>query len=489
MTLYEAIEGLTQYAVDSNLINELDRVYCRNRVLDTLNLLNVDSVDISSTNHFDCLKVLVDYAADQGIIESNKPPYSDLFESKVMDIFMPKPSEIIRQFNSKMKVSPEEATDYYYDLSKKSHYIRLDRTSKNMLWQVDTSYGVVDISVNLSKPEKDPKAIAAALNKVENNYPKCLLCKENEGYSGHVNHPGRHNHRIVPMMLQNEEWFLQYSPYAYFNEHSIILKTSHENMVISHKTFSRLLDFIDLMPHYFIGSNADLPLVGGSLLTHDHYQCGKNEFAMEKATVIGAFMIDGVQVEHLKWPLSVLRISDRDRSKVEAVACRIFDAWMTYDDKELNIKAFTGDVRHNTVTPIARMKNDIYQLDLVLRNNRTDDKYPTGIFHPHPEVHPVKKENIGLIEVMGLAVLPSRLVEEMNMLTNHIVSNTLLDDNKFDYILTKIEEKITSKDQEHVYETVRQVIGEVFVRGLEDSGVYKQNEEGYIGLSKFVKTL
>jgi len=347
----------------------------------------------------------------------------------------------------------------------------------------------VDISVNLSKPEKDPKAIAAALNKVENNYPKCLLCKENEGYSGHVNHPGRHNHRIVPMMLQNEEWFLQYSPYAYFNEHSIILKTSHENMVISHKTFSRLLDFIDLMPHYFIGSNADLPLVGGSLLTHDHYQCGKNEFAMEKATVIGAFMIDGVQVEHLKWPLSVLRISDRDRSKVEAVACRIFDAWMTYDDKELNIKAFTGDVRHNTVTPIARMKNDIYQLDLVLRNNRTDDKYPTGIFHPHPEVHPVKKENIGLIEVMGLAVLPSRLVEEMNMLTNHIVSNTLLDDNKFDYILTKIEEKITSKDQEHVYETVRQVIGEVFVRGLEDSGVYKQNEEGYIGLSKFVKTL
>ncbi len=489
MTLFEAIEGLTQYAIDANLIKELDRVYCRNRVFDTLNILSFESCDIISTNHFDCLKVLVDYAASQRIIESNRPPYSDLFESQIMDIFMPKPSEVIEQFNLKMKVSPEEATDYYYDLSKKSHYIRLDRTSKNMLWQVESSYGEVDISINLSKPEKDPKAIAAALNKVENNYPKCLLCKENEGYSGHINHPGRHNHRIVPLMLQSEEWFLQYSPYAYFNEHSIVLKSEHENMVISHKTFSRLLDFLDLMPHYFIGSNADLPLVGGSLLTHDHYQCGKNEFAMEKATVVGAFTIDGVQVEHLNWPLSVLRISDKDRSKVETTACKMFDAWVGYEDKSLNIIPYTNEIRHNTVTPIARKKEGMYQLDLVLRNNRSDDKHPTGIFHPHPEVHPVKKENIGLIEVMGLAVLPSRLVEEMNMLTNYIVSNTPLTDNKFEIILTKIEEKITSKDRDHVYETVRQVIGDVFVKGLEDSGVYKQNEEGFKGLAKFVKTL
>jgi UDPglucose--hexose-1-phosphate uridylyltransferase len=405
-----------------------------------------------------------------------------------MDVFMPKPSEVIRTFNEKLKTSPQAATEYFYDLSKKSHYIRLDRTSKNMLWQVDTDYGVIDISINLSKPEKDPKAIAAVLNKVENNYPKCFLCIENEGYSGHVSHPGRQNHRIVPLMLQDEDWFLQYSPYAYFNEHSIILKASHENMVITHKTLSRLLDFLDIMPHYFVGSNADLPLVGGSLLTHDHYQCGQNEFAMDRADILGCFPIDGVKVEHLKWPLSVLRVSDKDRLKVELVAKKIFDAWMIYEDQSLDIIAYTGEVRHNTVTPIARYKEGVYELDLVLRNNRMNDDYPTGIFHPHPDVHPVKKENIGLIEVMGLAVLPSRLVEEMTMLTDCIVLGKTLVDKKFENVLIQVEETITSKQYDHVYETVKQVIGEVFVKGLEDSGVYKQTEAGHEGLSRFIKS-
>lgn len=489
MTLFEAIEGLSQYAVHAELIHKTDSVYCRNRVLDLLNTTTFENCDVKSNNHFDCLKVIVDCAAEKAIIESNKPPYSDLFESKIMDIYMPKPSTVIDTFNDKLKLSPEEATNYFYDLSRKSHYIRLDRTSKNKLWQVETDYGVLDIGINLSKPEKDPKAIAAVLSNLENNYPKCFLCIENVGYSGHMTHPGRQNHRMVPLILQREEWFFQYSPYAYFNEHSIVLKATHENMVITHKTFKRLLDFLDLMPHYFVGSNADLPLVGGSLLTHDHYQCGKNEFAIDRATVIGSFKVDGVQVDHLKWPLSVLRITEKDRSKVELVANTIFDAWKNYDDKSSDIVAFTGETRHNTITPIARSKEGVYQLNLVLRNNRSNATYPTGIFHPHPDVHPVKKENIGLIEVMGLAVLPSRLVEEMHMLTECITSNKELTDSKFDKILMTIEEKITCKDRDHVFETVKNVIGEVFVKGLEDSGVYKQTEAGHEGLSRFVNSL
>ncbi|MCH4886818.1 UDP-glucose--hexose-1-phosphate uridylyltransferase [Acidaminobacter sp. JC074] len=487
MTIYEAVEGLCGYAVENGLIDELDRIYCRNQILELMGLTSYDQALEVTRDHFKCLSVLVEDAFKRGIIESDKPPYSDLFESRVMNVFMPKPSQVIKEFKSSLAMSPEKATEYFYDLSKKSHYIRLDRTSKNLLWQVETDFGLIDITVNLSKPEKDPKAIAAALNKVENNYPKCLLCKENEGYSGHVNHPGRQNHRIVPLSLNKESWYFQYSPYAYFNEHSILLKSQHENMTITHDTFTRLMDFLDTFPHYFIGSNADLPLVGGSLLTHDHYQAGRYEFAMECAETLETFDIEGVEVSHMKWPLTVLRLRDLDRKKLEAVACKIFDAWKDYSDEAYRIVSFTSQ-RHNTVTPIARKKNGYYELDLVLRNNRCDDESPTGIFHPHTDVHAVKKENIGLIEVMGLAVLPSRLVGEMDNISKALMKEESLsgDLEKFSHLFEGVKAQATF---EETLSDVKSIIGKTFVKGLVDAGVFKLDENGYKGLKKFIESI
>jgi UDPglucose--hexose-1-phosphate uridylyltransferase len=487
MTVYEAIEGLCGYALDKQMIESSDRIYCRNQLLELMGLTTFDTCETISTNHFDCLKVLIEDAADRGMIDSNLPPYSDLFESRVMNIFLPKPSDVIKTFKTKLESSAEMATDYFYNFSKDSHYIRLDRTSKNMLWQVETKFGTIDITVNLSKPEKDPKAIAAVLNKVEADYPKCFLCVENEGYSGHLSHPGRQNHRIVPLTLNKENWFFQYSPYAYFNEHSIILKEKHENMVITHDTFVRLMDFLDILPHYFVGSNADLPLVGGSLLTHDHYQSGRYEFAMDRAETIESFYIDGVEVKHLNWPLTVLRLSHKDRTKVTDLANRVFDTWVGYSDESHHIKSFT-DVRHNTVTPIARFKNGQYELDLVLRNNRMDNDNPSGIFHPQPDVHAVKKENIGLIEVMGLAVLPSRLVGEMEAMANSIIKKLPFkgDLEKFSHLRSLMSD---ATDYETAYMSVKDVVGKTFVKGLEDAGVYKLDESGFKGLKKFIEKI
>jgi len=487
MTVYQAIQGLCAYAIEKGMITHDDKIYCRNRILELMQDTNFDTCEVETSNHFECLKVLIDDAASRGVIESNMPPYSDLFESRIMNVFLPKPSEIISNFNAYLSMSPEQATSYFYNFSKDSHYIRLDRTSKNMLWQVDTKFGVIDITVNLSKPEKDPKAIAAVLNKVETNYPKCFLCVENEGYSGHLSHPGRQNHRIVPLTLNQEKWYFQYSPYAYFNEHSILLKAAHENMVITHDTFTRLMDFLDTFPHYFIGSNADLPLVGGSLLTHDHYQAGKYEFAMERAETLDTFTIDDVTVKHLNWPLSVLRLAHEDRAKVTALACKIFDTWVDYSDEVYDIKAYT-DERHNTVTPIARLKDGKYELDLVLRNNRTDETRPTGIFHPKADVHAVKKENIGLIEVMGLAVLPSRLVNEMDQMAQYIIAGKDFegDIEKFSHLR---EQMLKSDDFDQVYEDVKRVVGETFVKGLEDAGVFKLDEQGRQGIKKFIETI
>jgi len=487
MTIYEAIEGLCGYAMENGLIEKEDYLYCRNQILELMEITSFEVSEVVSIDHFKCLSVLVEDVARRGIIESNKPPYSDLFESKLMNVFMPRPSQVIGRFKLEMERSPEDATAYFYDLSKKSHYIRLDRTSKNLLWQVDTEFGEIDITVNLSKPEKDPKAIAAALTKVESNYPKCLLCKENEGYSGHINHPGRQNHRIVPLRLNKEQWYFQYSPYAYFNEHSILLKSEHENMEITHQTFVRLMDFLDTFPHYFIGSNADLPLVGGSLLTHDHYQAGRYEFAMERAEVLESYEVDGVIINHMKWPLTVLRLQNEYRSKLEKVACKVFDAWKNYSDDGYKIQAYT-DERHNTVTPIARKKNGIYELDLVLRNNRCDNEYPTGIFHPHTDVHAVKKENIGLIEVMGLAVLPSRLVSEMNCIVNALMNGDEFtgEIEKFLQLFKDISPKATSKE---TLELVKNIIGKTFVKGLVDAGVFKLDDNGLFGLKRFIESL
>lgn len=487
MTIYEAIEGLCAYGVQHQLIEAEDKLYCRNQLLALMHTNTFETCEVKSTNHFECLAVLIEEAHNKGLIESSTPPYSDLFESKLMDVLMPKPSEVIKTFQKKMNISPQKATNYFYDLSKNSHYIRQDRTSKNEYWKVSSRYGDIDISINLSKPEKDPKAIAAALTQVENNYPKCLLCVENEGYSGHVSHPGRQNHRIIPLTLSDETWYFQYSPYAYFNEHSIVLKSQHDSMTITSKTFERLLEFLEMMPHYFIGSNADLPLVGGSLLTHDHYQAGRYTFAMERAKALKIYDIKGVSVARVNWPLTVLRICHEDKSVVLDMATKIFELWKTYDDDAYDVVSFTHE-RHNTVTPIARMKDGTFEMDLVLRNNRCDDQRPTGIFHPQPDVHPVKKENIGLIEVMGLAILPSRLATEITLITKALISNQSFEGDlkKFDHLFENFHVKET---YEEVLKDVREKIGQTFVKGLEDAGVYSLDKIGEIGLERFINIL
>lgn len=487
MTIFECISNLVEYGIESQLIQEADAIYTRNQLLEIFDLKEFTPGDYKTDNHFEILKDMVDYAFDQNIIESNKPPYSDLFESKVMNVLMPKPSEIINNFNELYKENPIKATDYYYDLSKKSHYIRLDRTSKNMVWKVESVYGDIDITVNLSKPEKDPKAIAAAAKQKSALYPKCFLCKENEGYAGHISHPGRHNHRIVPMMLNQEDWFLQYSPYAYFNEHAIVLKKGHDPMTINGNTFSRLLDFVDQYPHYFIGSNADLPIVGGSMLSHDHYQAGRYEFPMERASVIASYNIKGVDAHYLNWPLTVIRLESDDKQQLLQAGEAVFESWLKYDDESLEILSHT-DARHNTVTPIARVKDGKYQLDLVLRNNRTNDTHTLGIFHPHAPVHPVKKENIGLIEVMGLAVLPSRLKDEMAEMARVVYEGLAIPESLM--IFADIMKGIPKGDTlEATHEHVLNVVGVVFTEGLEDSGVFKCNDAGKAGLERFINTI
>lgn len=485
MTIYEAIAGLCAYGEDKQLITDLDLIYCRSRLMDLLNLSSYHEAEIVTNDHFEILKTMVEYAFENGIIESDKPPYSDLFESKLMDVLMPKPSEVIIGFRHDYEVSPEEATDNYYQLSKDSHYIRLDRTSKNMHWTVDTDFGEIDITVNLSKPEKDPKAIAAAAKQVSEKYPKCLLCKENEGFAGHVTHPGRHNHRIIPIQLKDETWYFQYSPYAYFNEHSIVLKGTHTPMCIDINTFERLFDFVDQFPHYFIGSNADLPIVGGSMLAHDHYQSGRYVFAMEKASVVKTYEKDQVVIEHLNWPLTVLRLKGQ-RQAVLKLSDRIQKSWLNYSDEGLEILSHTSE-RHNTITPIARYKNGLYELDLVLRNNRTSEVYPQGVFHPRPDVHPVKKENIGLIEVMGLAVLPARLKDEMAEIARVCEKNLEVPEHlmNFEDIISQIKEE----QREDYYEATKEIVGQIFVKGLSDCGVFRQDDQGIEGLEKFIDQL
>ncbi|MBN2796953.1 MAG: UDP-glucose--hexose-1-phosphate uridylyltransferase [Clostridia bacterium] len=485
MTIFEAIKSLCQYGLNQHFYEQSDEIYIRNQLMTHLNLLHFESCEVVSLNYLELLKVMVDYAYEENIIESNLPPYSDLFESKIMNVLLPKPSEVIGNFQAYYSVSPMQGTGYFYDFSKKSHYIRLDRTSKNIQWEVESSYGMIDMTINLSKPEKDPKAIEAASKMAQNNYPKCLLCCENEGYSGHLNHPGRENHRIIPLRLTDEDWFFQYSPYAYFNEHAIVLKKEHEPMTINSKTFERLVDFVNQMPHYFIGSNADLPIVGGSMLSHDHYQAGQYVFPMEKATVDKTFEVDGVKVHYLNWPLTVLRVETKDQLELLKVTNKIFNKWLNYSDEEQAILAYSGDVRHNTITPILRKRDYVYQMDLVLRNNRTNEKYPDGIFHPHPYVHPVKKENIGLIEVMGLAVLPARLKEEMEEISELVYEGKVIPEHlkAFESLVSHIEKKST---KEQTLEATKEAIGQLFLEGLNHCGVFKRDEIGLKGINKFM---
>lgn len=493
VNIYKEIKRLINYGIQKGLIQEQDEIYSRNRILEILHLDDYEDVLIDEEELEEpqfILDEILDYAYSEKILAENTVTYRDLLDAKLMDCLMARPSEIIKSFWSEYRISPSLATDNYYKLSTASNYIKTQRTNKNLSWKTNTDFGELEITINLSKPEKDPKAIAAAKDMKSSSYPLCLLCKENEGYAGRVNHPARQNHRIIPIQLNNEEWFFQFSPYVYYNEHSIVLKGSHDPMKITKATFDRLLEFVEQFPHYFIGSNADLPIVGGSILSHDHFQSGNYTFAMERAQILREMDIEGfedVEVGIVKWPLSVIRTRSKDRYRLTQLADLILKSWNNYSDESVDILAYSDDEPHNTITPIARYKDQKYELDLVLRNNRTSKEHPMGIFHPHGDVHHIKKENIGLIEVMGLAVLPARLIEELQLLKQCL--SGLLDI----FECEDMEKHITwfntlkSKYQEDDMdfdEILKAEVGKIFERILWDAGVFKQDP---IGLSAFVR--
>ncbi len=495
--VYEAIKKLVTYGIETGLISEEERIYSTNLILDVLKLddyeepqENYEGVELQPV-----LKELLDYAVTKGLIEDSVV-YRDLFDTRLMNCLMPRPSQVINTFKEKYAVSPKEATDYYYKLSQDSDYIRRYRVCRDMKWVTKTKYGDIDITINLSKPEKDPKAIAAAKLAKQSGYPKCQLCRENEGYAGRTNHPARENHRIIPITINGGQWGFQYSPYVYYNEHCIVFNGQHIPMKVEKATFVKLFDFIKLFPHYFIGSNADLPIVGGSILSHDHFQGGNYEFAMAKAPVEREFTVKGyddVKAGIVKWPLSVIRLSSADEKRIIDLADHILKAWRGYTDESAYIFAETDGEPHNTITPIARKRGDMYELDLALRNNITTPECPLGLYHPHNELHHIKKENIGLIEVMGLAVLPSRLKEEMEILSDYIVNGKDIRSNE------KIEKhadwvdafrpKYPEINVENIDGILKEEIGLVFEKVLEDAGVFKQDEKGQAAFDRFTGTL
>lgn len=495
--VYEAIKKLVTYGIETGLISDEEKIYSTNLILDVLKLddyeepeENYEKVELEPV-----LKELLDYAVEKGLIEDSVV-YRDLFDTRLMNCLMPRPSQVIKTFNEKYAVSPKEATDYYYKLSRDSDYIRRYRVCKDMKWVTKTEYGDIDITINLSKPEKDPKAIAAAKLAKQSGYPKCQLCRENEGYAGRTNHPARENHRIIPITINGGQWGFQYSPYVYYNEHCIVFNGQHVPMKVERATFVKLFDFIKLFPHYFIGSNADLPIVGGSILSHDHFQGGNYEFAMAKAPVEREFTVKGyedVKAGIVKWPLSVIRLSCADEKRIIDLADHILKAWRGYTDEEAYVFAETDGEPHNTITPIARKRGDMYELDLALRNNITTPECPLGLYHPHNELHHIKKENIGLIEVMGLAVLPSRLKEEMEILSDYIVNGKDIRSNE------KIEKHADWVDEfrpkypvinaGNVDAVLKEEIGIVFKKVLEDAGVFKRDAKGQAAFDRFTSTL
>lgn len=492
------INRLINFALQNNLITDLDVIYSTNMLLGLLNLNEFTPIKIDETleTPTDILENILDYAVSKNII-NNTITERDLFDTKVMNCIMPRPSEVINTFNSLYSESPIKATDYYFKLSIASNYIRKSRTDKNISWKTSTNYGDLDLTINLSKPEKDPKDIAKAKLIKSLSYPKCLLCKENEGFYGNLNHPARQTHRIIPISFNNNKWFLQYSPYTYYNEHCILLNSEHIPMKISKTTFENLIGFIDKIPHYFAGSNADLPIVGGSILSHDHYQGGHYTFAMEKAAIEKYYSIknyEEVSVGRVKWPMSVLRLSSSNKDSLISLAEKILLDWINYSDESVDILSHTNDTPHNTITPIARKRNDKYELDLVLRNNRTNDKHPIGIFHPHDEVHHIKKENIGLIEVMGLAILPARLKDEIAIIKEYLLSKTpTISTDKIVNIHSDwynyITEKYNDINISNVDSILEREIGYKFLEVLHHAGVFKRNDIGLAAFDKFINTL
>lgn len=508
MTISQNINRLLAYGVNNNLIDEADIIYTTNKLLELFKLdgLEEDEISTSPINSvpFDrksvesedlenILNEMLDYASKNNIFEDSGIVSRDLFDTKIMGLLLPPPSSVRNRFYElKNNESAKKATDWYYKFSCDSDYIRRYRVCKDLKWQTDTKYGKLDITINLSKPEKDPKAIAAALKTKQGGYPKCLLCKENEGYAGRLNHAARQNHRIIPIKLNNEDWFLQYSPYVYYNEHCIVFDSKHEPMKICRDTFSRLLDFVQDFPHYTLGSNADIPIVGGSILTHNHFQGGQYSFPMEKAPVEKDFSLKNfqdVKAGIVKWPMSVIRISSDDKNSLIDAAEYILNTWKSYTDKEAFVFAETEGINHNTITPIARKRDNKFELDLVLRNNITTEEQPLGVFHPHANLHHIKKENIGLIEVMGLAVLPSRLKTEIQELEAALNEGK---DISADENLAKHSDWIKEVQQKHkkIDENIlKNEIGLVFEQVLEDAGVFKNNEQGRIFFDRFINIL
>lgn len=494
--LDDGIKALVNYGIECGLLPEYEESYAVNLLLDIYRKDSYEPDDgIISDNLEDILRIMLDEAAELGLIDGESIAARDLWDTRLMNTLTPRPSQVVTEFERLAADSPAKATDYFYKLSQDTDYIRRYRIKKDVRWKVKSDYGDIDISINLSKPEKDPKAIAAAGLISSVSYPKCQLCMENMGYAGRMNHPARETHRIVPIRLAGEDWGFQYSPYVYYNEHCIVLCKEHRPMQISKDTFMRMLDFVRQFPHYFIGSNADLPIVGGSILSHDHYQGGHYTFAMERAGIERQFTIAGyedVTAGIVRWPLSVIRISSADADRLTDLAEHILQQWRGYSDEAAYIYSETNGVKHNTITPIARRRGKVYELDLCLRNNITTAEHPDGLYHPHRQYHHIKKENIGLIEVMGLAILPARLKGEMELLEEYILSGR---DYRSSETLAKhadwADEICASNDitAANIHDILYEAIGQTFVKVLEDAGVYKCTDEGREAFERFIKTL
>ena len=494
--LSENIAALVQYGIETGLVPACEKIYTTNLLLDLFHEDDYEEPSVIPAKSLEAiLRDLLDIAVKRELIPDSIA-YRDLFDTRLMNCLVPRPSQVQQLFWEKYKHSPIEATEYFYKLSQDSDYIRRYRVCKDQKWKVKSEYGDIDITINLSKPEKDPKAIAAARNAKASSYPKCLICMENEGYAGRVNHPARENHRIIPVTIHNSQWGFQYSPYVYYNEHCIVFNGEHIPMKIDRPAFIKLFDFVKQFPHYFLGSNADLPIVGGSILSHDHFQGGNYTFAMAKAPIeehVTLLGFEDVEAGIVKWPLSVLRIRHKDEKRLIDLATHVLEVWRNYTDESAFIYAYTDGEPHNTITPIARKIDDIYELDLTLRNNITTEEHPLGVYHPHADLHHIKKENIGLIEVMGLAVLPSRLKDEMALLEEYILSGKDIASNEtLKKHATWVKEflpKYNTIHKENIEEILQQEIGKVFVKVLEDAGVYKCTAEGREGFRRFIKAL
>ena len=495
--IQDEISRLLHFARQKGLIAPEDEVYAANRLLDVLHVEDYvpEEVDETLETATPILECMLDYAAEKGLIEGTTDE-RDLFDTRIMDCVMPRPSEVVRQFHTRYETSPREATDYYYALSIASNYIRKARIDKNIAWKTATEFGDLDVTINLSKPEKDPRDIAKAKLAKAAGYPKCLLCRENEGYAGRVNHPARETHRLIPLDLAGHPWFLQYSPYTYYNEHCIVLNSDHVPMVISRETFENLTAFLEIFPHYFAGSNADLPIVGGSILSHDHYQGGRYTFAMERAAVEQEYTFANypqVRAGRVKWPMSTLRLTSSDKDALVELATAILAAWRTYSDASVDILAET-DAPHNTITPIARRRGTDYEFDLVFRNNRTTAEHPLGLFHPHAEVHHIKKENIGLIEVLGLAILPARLKSEMEQIRAELLRGTadiagIADIEKHADWYRSVRAAHLSVTEGNVDGILRDEIGKVFLEVLTHAGVFKRDTAGMAAFDRWIESI